>query len=232
MTTLEFSLKSGGTTESRSCTVSRAIIAGWTGRNKDAMEEHIAELEELGVKRPARTPMFYRVSVDRLAITRGIEVLGSASSGEAEFFLLSLDGEIWIGAGSDHTDREAEAVGVTLSKQMCEKVLAGELWRLSEVANHWDELKLTAHAVIDGERVLYQDGSVSTMLSPDDLIRLYAGEETSDGGFRSGDLMMSGTVPAIGGVRAGSRFEFELTDPILGRSISWAYDVTELPDLG
>ena len=127
MTTLEFSTISDGNTVRKTCTIERAIIAGWTGRNKEAMEEHISELEELGVKRPAKTPMFYRVSRDRLTITDRIEVLGGASSGEAEFFLLNLEGEIWVGAGSDHTDREAEAVGVTLSKQMCEKVLAPEL---------------------------------------------------------------------------------------------------------
>ncbi len=232
MTTLECSTITDGNAVPRTCDVQRAIIAGWTGRNKEAMEEHISELEELGVKRPARTPMFYRVSRDRLMITDRIEVLGSASSGEAEFFLLNLDGEVWVGAGSDHTDREAEAAGVTLSKQMCEKVLAPELWRLADLTGHWDELRLKAHAVIGGERVLYQDGSVSTMLSPDDLFQLYAREETSGGGFRAGDLMMSGTVPAIGGVRAGSRFEFELSDPVLGRSISHAYDIVELPDLG
>ena len=232
MTSLQFTLASNDAAEVRVCQAERAIIAGWTGRNKEAMEEHIAELEELGVKRPARTPMFYRVSVDRLAHADRIEVLGSASSGEVEFFLFNLDGEVWVGAGSDHTDREAETAGVTLSKQMCEKVLASELWRLSDVAGHWDELRLTAHAVIGGERVLYQDGSVSAMLSPDDLVGLYAQEETANGGFRAGDLMMSGTVPAIGGVRAGSRFEFELQDPVLGRTISHGYDVVELPNLG
>ncbi len=232
MTSLQFTLITSAVEQTADCAVNRAIIAGWTGRNKEAMEEHIAELEELGVSRPASTPMFYRVSVDRLAITERIEVIGSASSGEAEFFLLNLDGEIWVGAGSDHTDREAEAAGVTLSKQMCEKVLASELWRMADLADHWDELRLSAHAVIDCERVLYQDGSVSTMLAPDDLIGLYAREETADGGFRTGDLMMSGTVPAIGGVRAGSRFEFELSDPVLGRSISHGYNVHELPVLG
>ena len=38
-------------------TVSSLVIAGWTGRDPAAMEAHIVELEKLGVKRPASTPI-------------------------------------------------------------------------------------------------------------------------------------------------------------------------------
>ena len=37
----------------RNVQVDRLVIAGWTGRDKPALEKHIAELEALGVKRPA-----------------------------------------------------------------------------------------------------------------------------------------------------------------------------------
>jgi hypothetical protein len=43
-----------------------AIIAGWTGRDPAAVEKHIRELEALGVKRPASTPIFYRFAAARL----------------------------------------------------------------------------------------------------------------------------------------------------------------------
>ncbi|MFZ3309174.1 MAG: DUF2848 family protein, partial [Xanthobacteraceae bacterium] len=69
----------------RSVQVDRLVIAGWTGRDKVALEKHIAELEAIGVKRPATVPIFYRASAARLTTDDSIEVLGNASSGEAEF---------------------------------------------------------------------------------------------------------------------------------------------------
>ncbi|HEY4266275.1 MAG TPA: DUF2848 family protein, partial [Micropepsaceae bacterium] len=113
-----------------------AVIAGWTGRDADAVEKHIKELEVLGVKRPAATPIFYRVAASRLTLAASIEVLGTQSSGEVEFVLLQAEGVLWIGTGSDHTDREVEAYGVSVSKQMCEKPVAPQFWRFSDVAAH------------------------------------------------------------------------------------------------
>ena len=39
-------------------TLHSAVIAGWTARDVSAMEKHINELEELGVARPASTPIY------------------------------------------------------------------------------------------------------------------------------------------------------------------------------
>ena len=100
------------------------MIAGWTGRNVEALEKHIRELEALGVKRPKSTPIFYRVAADLLTNAGAIEVLGDHSSGEVEFVLLSLTDGLWVAVGSDHTDRKAEAIGVSLSKQMCAKPIS------------------------------------------------------------------------------------------------------------
>ena len=36
------------------------IIAGWTGRDAEAVEKHILELEKIGISRPSSTPIFYR----------------------------------------------------------------------------------------------------------------------------------------------------------------------------
>lgn len=226
--TLEFELESASGTQVETVQIGRAVIAGWTGRDREAMEEHIAELEKLGVKRPLKTPIFYRVAASRLTKAGAIEALGGASSGEVEFFLLNIRGTLWVGAGSDHTDREAEAQGVALSKQLCEKPIASTLWPLDEVLPHWDRLELCAYATIDGQRVLYQQGPVTAMLAPGDLLDRFAGED-AQGGLSEGDLMMCGTLPAKGGVRPAQRFEFELVDPVLDRRIVHGYDVVELP---
>src|SRR6478752_6414465 len=41
--------------------VNELVIAGWTGRDEAALRKHIRELEEIGVKPPKTTPIFYRV---------------------------------------------------------------------------------------------------------------------------------------------------------------------------
>ena len=44
--------------------------------------------------------------------------------------------------------------------------------------------------------------------------------------------MFGGTFAAMGGIRPADRFEYELEDPVLKRSIRHGYDVTVLPVLG
>jgi len=105
--------------------VRELVIAGWTGRDVAALEKHIRELEAIGVRRPKTTPIFYRVAAALLTGDDAIEVLGYRSSGEAECVVYSFDGGLFVGVGSDHTDRQAEAVGVSLSKQMCAKPVSG-----------------------------------------------------------------------------------------------------------
>ena len=207
--------------------IENAVIAGWTGRDAEAVEKHIKELEVLGVKRPATTPIFYRVAAARLTTAPSIEVLGAQSSGEVEFVLLQTGGALWVGTGSDHTDREVEAYGVSVSKQMCEKPIAPLFWRFEDVAAHWDRLILRAYAVIDGSRVVYQEGSVAAMRHPEDLIARFA-----KNGLAEGTLMFCGTLAVHGGVRAAQRFEFELEDPVRTRKIQHGYDVLRLPNLG
>lgn len=204
--------------------VSDLIIAGWTGRDKEAMEEHIAELVALGVKRPARTPMYYHVAARRLTQSNLIEVLGETSSGEAEFVLIGAPDQMLVGLGSDHTDREAETVGVTLSKQMCDKPIASNAWPYDEVRGHWEQLVLRSYATIDGTRVLYQEGAVSSMMTPEALIE---GAGLKD--IPAGTVMFGGTVPAIGGIRAADEFVCELEDPVLERKLVCAYKVRSLP---
>ena len=206
--------------------INAAVIAGWTGRDPVAVEKHIKELEALGVKRPATTPIFYRVAAARLTTDDAIEAVGESSGGEVEFVLLQHGGRLWVGAGSDHTDREVERLGVTVSKQMCEKPVAPAFWAYDDVAAHWDRLLLRAHVVEGGERTLYQEGAVTAMLDPRALIARHAGR------LAEGTLMFCGTLATHGGVRPTREFAFEIEDPVRGRRIAHAYRVRTLPILG
>src|SRR5262249_9272385 len=156
--TLSLTLQNGGAATAREAGIDNAIVAGWTGRDAAAVEKHITELEALGVRRPATTPIFYRVAAARLTTATEIEVVGAQSGGEVEFVLLQHGGRMWVGAGSDHTDREVETYGVTVSKQMCDKPIAATFWAFDEVAPHWDRVILRAHVTENGARVLYQEG--------------------------------------------------------------------------
>ena len=218
--------KSGPTR--RNVQIDRLVIAGWTGRDMAALEKHIAELEAIGVKRPASVPIFYRASTARLTTDDSIEVLGNASSGEAEFVLLRHAGRLWVGTGSDHTDREVEKYGVSVSKQLCDKPLAPVFWDYEEIAPHWDKLVLRAHIAENGAQLLYQEGSVTAMLDPKALIEKF--ERRS--GLEEGTLMFCGTLAARGGIRPSETFAFELEDPVLGRKIHHQYRVQTLPVLG
>ena len=43
------------------------VMAGWTGRNREALQAHIDELAELDIRGPKSVPEFYPLSVDRLS---------------------------------------------------------------------------------------------------------------------------------------------------------------------
>ena len=186
------------------------ILAGWSARDEASVRGHMAELAEHGVPPPSTFPLFYRVSATLVSQTDRLEVLGPHTSGEIEYVIVAMDDGLWVTVGSDQTDRKAEQYGVALSKQLAGKVLGRTLWRLDELRDRWDSLMLRAHVVINGERVLYQEGALALMRTPDDLIQRYGAA------LKPGTVMMSGTLNAIGGIRPAARFEMQLQDPAGG----------------
>ena len=210
---------------SRRIEISRLVVAGWTGRDKAAVEHHIAELAAIGVKRPRSVPCFYRLGANLLTTARELEVVGGNSSGEVEFVLISAPDAIYVGVGSDHTDRKVEAYGVTVSKQMCPKPLGRELWSFAEVEGHWDRLVLRSHVTREGKRRLYQEGAVSRMLAPGELLARFP---DSPGSLPPGAAMFCGTLAAQGEIGGGERFEIELHDPATNRSLKHEYATRSL----
>ena len=208
-------------------TVRELVIAGWTGRDVPALEKHVRELESIGVKRSKTTPIFYRVAASLLTSDNTIEVLADQSSGEVECVVYCLEEGLFVGVGSDHTDRKAEAVGVSLSKRMCAKPASRDVWRLEDVAAHWDKLVLRSYVSTEGRRRLYQEGPVAAMRPPTELFKLYCG-----GLLPAGTAMFCGTLAVHGGIAPSETFEMELEDPVQGRKITHSYRVKTLPDQG
>jgi hypothetical protein len=225
---LTFNVLDRGMLTPLTMSIDQAVIAGWTGRDPVARDKHIAELEALGIARPATTPIYYRCSARRLTTSDIIEVCGADSSGEVEFVLIGWQGRIFVGLGSDHTDRKVESYSVTVSKQMCDKPMSPVLWELEEVIGHWDQMVLRSWAWFDGQRTLYQEGTLDAMLPVKELIDRGFGRS----GLPDGCAMFGGTFAAKGGIRPSVRFEYELEDPVLKRKITHAYDVIVLPVRG
>ena len=199
------------------------IVAGWTGRDAAALNHHIEELAAIGVPPPSSVPVFYRNAVTNVVQTGRLEVLGPDTSGEVEPVIVGLADGLWIGLGSDHTDRKAETMGIALSKQLCGKVMGADLWRLADITAHWDRIAIRSHATIGGQRVVYQEGPLAAMRHPDDLIARYGKALAPD------TIMFCGTLGAKGGIRPAARFDMELDDPVLKRRMSHGYDIVDLP---
>ncbi|AXW86954.1 hypothetical protein AU509_10150 [Lonsdalea britannica] len=207
--------------------IDRLVIAGWTGRDRDAVMHHIRELEALGVPQPSAIPLFYRVATNQLTQSSLVEVVGNASSGEAEPLIFSYHGELYVSLASDHTDRQLEAQNVALSKQLCAKPVAREAWPLREVMAHWDSLILRSWIVEDGEYRLYQEGTLASLQPPMALLQRYLAPDVPM--LADGLAMSCGTMTAIGGIRPATEFRMALVDEHLGRTISHSYSSVLLP---
>lgn len=203
------------------------IVAGWAGRDIQAIEEHIEELAELGVPRPSAVPLYYRIAANQLIQDDTFDVVGEHSSGEAEVLIFTHNGQSLISLASDHTDRKLEAHSVALSKQICAKPVARDAWLLDDIVDHWDQLVLRSWITENGKQVLYQEGPVGSLRTPQELAQGHFGQAT----LPEGSVMCCGTVNAIGGIRPANDFIMELHDPVLDRSIRHRYSVRVLPEI-
>lgn len=202
------------------------ICSGWVGKDRRALQEHIDELGKLGVAGPSRIPIYMYLSPYLLTTDDEISVISSQSSGEIEYVLLWRGGEIWVTVGSDHTDREVETKSIPGSKQMYAKCLAQECWPLSDVASHWDNLVLRCWVFKNKDKILYQEGTLATILSPWEIIEKLPDRETLKG---KSVVLFSGTIATKSGLIYGEAYELEMEDPVLGRSIKHQYVVKILP---
>jgi Protein of unknown function (DUF2848) len=204
------------------------IIAGWTGRDSQAVEHHIEELAAIGVPRPSSVPLFYRVGKNLLTQAHQIQVVGAHTSGEVEPVLVAMKDGLWLTVGSDHTDRSAETYSVALSKQLCPKVIADQAWALAEIEGHLDAICLRSWVIEVGDdsstRVAYQEGTLASIQPLKSLVERY-NVQVSEEPFSRGFLMSCGTVGAIGGIRPSKSFCMQLFDPVLNRTIEHRYDI-------
>jgi hypothetical protein len=203
----------------------RIFNAGYSGRDEAAVQAHIDELVEEGLSEPAEVPVLYQLApytvlVDPTEIT----VVGPETSGEAEFGLFITGDETYVVAASDHTDRDLETESIPKSKQIAPNVVSKRAWRYEDVRDHWDEIELRAWNTRDGDRNRYQETTLAEILPPADILDIVRDRHEAP---LHGAGVLSGTVATVSGeLYPGSRFEVELHDPVLDRTLSVGYDVT------
>jgi hypothetical protein len=199
------------------------VLAGWSGRDSVTVQRHIVELQAIGVAPPKKTPTFYRVTPNLLTTRRKVVVAGPNTSGEVEFVLVAAERGLLVGVGSDQTDRSLERLDIAAAKQVCPKIISTELWPMDEVLHDWDHLVLRCWSTAEGRRMLFQEGRVSSIRLPDDLIREFLGRS---GSLAIGTVMFSGTIPSKESISGAQHYEIELEDPIRKRIIQHRYSVS------
>lgn len=215
--------KIAGTAETVSFSPRSVLIAGFTGRDKRAVDAHIQELVKEGVKPPDSVPAFYEVPSELLSTAAHVEAGTAESSGEVEPVLL-LTAEGWyVAVGSDHTARDLERVDIAQSKAACPKPVSDEVWPYEEVRQDWDRLLLRSWVRVDGEKVLYQEAPLGELLAVPDVLEALK-RETREGA--DGTAIFLGTVPLrTQGFVFSDWFSVEMHDLSSKRSLSLTYRV-------
>jgi hypothetical protein len=228
MRPLTFSVRGNGSvTELSLDDDPQVVVAGFTGRDKVGVEAHIAELVELGVPRPDAVPAFFPVPSTLLELAPATVSVGAPStSGEAEPVLVRTpSGELLVGVGSDHTDREIERHSLYDSKLACPKVLGRELWPLADVKAHWDELLLVGETGPEGAP--YQRATLAALRPPEEILELV----WAVGADRYRPLVVFlGTVALEDGFRYDSAFRARLLDPSADRELVCSYEIRSKED--
>ncbi len=184
----------------------RVVLAGYTGRDRAIVQHHIDELKAQGVPAPEQVPAAYPGLPSLIQIDGTLPAGNGWSSGEVEFVLLTTDRGVYVGVGSDHTDRDLERTAMVPAKQAFPKILGPRIWPLAQLSDDWDSLVLRSWITRDGARQPFQEGSVAMIMTPADLLAF------ADRGAGAGLVVYSGTVPAVGQppTTGPCRFEGEL----------------------
>lgn len=198
----------------------KIINAGYTGRNQDEVRKHIEELKALGVPAPEKTPTYYPKPVSLLTTSDFLEVVDTDNTGEAEYVLLVGENEeVYVAAGSDHTDRKLEEVSVLKAKQMYPNFISRAVWRLEDVEDHWDDIVIRAR--VNGCEI-YQEAKLVAMMGPRELLERI---RPLVSGQLAGTVIYSGTVATIGEIAFRNRFEVELVDEVRGQKLYCGYSL-------
>ena len=222
MSRMEFTVKERTGERTLALEYESVFAIGYAGRDMEKTREHIRELErELGVPAPKKIPTIFQCGNYVLTQETELAFVGEKTCGEVEYGIVLDHGTMYIGLGSDHTDRDLEASSVPKAKQICAKPIGRVLWVYEEIRDHWDGIRLRSWQTVDGKERLYQDGSLADILPPEVILK----ELQERVGEMDSCVIYSGTVPLLNGFCFGSHFRCEMEDCVLGRKLETEYRV-------
>lgn len=206
--------------------VRKIINAGYTGRNQEEVRRHVEELKQIGVPAPDSIPTYYLKSSSLLTTDNFTEVVDEDSTGEAEYVLLIGNNNIYVGVGSDHTDRKLEVTSIPKAKQLYPNFISSALWMFDDIKEHWDGIEIRSW-IGKGRETLYQEATLIAFMRPEELlerVRMLCG-----GNLEEGTVIFSGTVGAlVKGMPFSEHFEAELRDRNTGRLLTCGYEMQVL----
>jgi hypothetical protein len=210
----------------RTFPVRRMYNLGSATRDAAVAVHHQEEVARAGITIALNVPAPRIYPIDTYALTTedAIGVVGPRSSGEVEIVLVVSD-RLYVGVGSDHTERDLERASIVWGKQASPNILAPTLWDFEEIAGHWDQCVMRSW--VDGRP--YQDVGVNAFLSPPDILRVM--RERIPGMPQRDFVVFCSTIVALDKeLGFGDLWKFEMVDPVLDRRISHAYRLERLFD--
>jgi hypothetical protein len=192
-------------------------IAGYTGRDRAAVQKHIDELVHEGIAPPAEVPILFSMPVEILTTGARIHVPSASTSGEVEPVLIGTGDALYLGVGSDHTARDVEREDIARSKRICPKPVGRTLVQLQTLGSALDDIGLESS--IDGEP--YQHGTFAAIMPLGDLFERFRARTNA-----SRFVLFCGTVPLLrGAFRYGRRFTARLHGGPLRMPLTLDYDI-------
>jgi hypothetical protein len=229
MTTLNFTVIGIDGESPLSVDLVRCYNLGFTMRDEEKMQRHLEECYKLGVKELIcdRPPLVMPISPWAVLTDSKVAVQRPKTSGEVEIVTLAdADGTVYVGVGSDQTDRPLEGIDIPWAKQVAPNVVAPTLWKWDDVKDHWDEVRMSCTVVDKGESVEYQDASVAEFWTPVEMLQ---GVRDSVVHVPGAIVLFSGTVVTLEEtLRFAEQWTLRMTDPVLNRELSFTYDIEVL----
>ena len=213
-----------GNIKEQSLHIARMYNFGSATRDPQSAVAHQEEVAKSGIHIAVDVPAprIYPIGLHALDTSDSVFVQSTQTSGEVEIVIYVSD-QIYIGVGSDHTDRALETVSIPGSKQACVNHLATKFWIWDDIADSWDDCILRSW--VDGR--LYQEVGVDKFLSPPDVLSVLR-ERVSNVPKRDFIVYCGTYVSVDKALGFGSNWRYQLEAPKLNRQIDAEYEVIDI----